>query len=53
MDYYKEFGLTENATEDQIRSAVGAPSVNEEKYCMCGELLDECPDSYSHMTMGV
>ena len=53
MDLYKEFGLTEDATEDQIRAAVGAPTREEEETCMCGEPLATCPDAYSHMTHGV
>ena len=53
MDYYNEFGVPQNATEDQIRSAVGAPSIEEEGTCMCGEKLDICPDAYEHMTHGV
>lgn len=53
MDYYNEFGVPQNATEDQIRSAVGAPSIEEESTCMCGEKLDICPDAYEHMTHGV
>jgi hypothetical protein len=40
-------------SEDQIRSIVGAPSIEEDKFCMCGEAIDNCPDSYSHMTQGV
>ena len=53
MDYYNEFGVPMNATEDQVRSAVGAPSIEEEGTCMCGEKLDKCPDAYEHMTHGV
>lgn len=53
VDYYKEFGLDRNATEDQIRSAVGAPTREEENTCMCGKPLNTCDDAYSHMSHGV
>jgi len=39
-------------TEAEVRSIVGAPSREEEETCMCGERIDDCPDSYSHMTQG-
>ena len=39
-------------SEDQIRSIVGAPSIEEESLCMCGEAIDSCPDAYEHMTQG-
>lgn len=53
VDYYKEFGLKEDATEAEIRAAVGAPSIDEENTCMCGEPINECEDAYSHTTHGV
>jgi len=31
---------------------VGAPSIEEEKYCLCGEELESCPEAYVHMTSG-
>lgn len=40
-------------TEDQIRSMVGAPSREEEEYCICGDKIDECKDAYVHMSSGV
>jgi hypothetical protein len=40
-------------TEDQVRSIVGAPSLDEEQYCTCGKLHEDCPDNYEHMTHGV
>ena len=40
-------------TEAQIRSMVGAPSIEEEELCLCGDKLNECDDSYGHMTHGV
>jgi len=39
-------------TEAEIRDMVGAPSPEEEKFCLCGELIDECDDAYVHMTSG-
>ena len=42
----------ESMSED-LRSQVGAPEHDEEKYCVCGELLVECPDAYEHMSQGV
>ena len=40
-------------TEEQIRSMVGAPSREEEEYCICGDKIDECKDAYVHMSSGV
>ena len=39
-------------TEAQIRDMVGAPSIEEENTCLCGEPLDECSEAYVHMTSG-
>ena len=40
-------------TEDQIRSMVGAPTVEESTTCICGKSLDEFdPDCYTHMAKG-
>lgn len=40
-------------TEAQIRDMVGAPSIEEEGYCICGKSLDEFdPECYSHMSQG-
>jgi|TARA_A200000159_G_C7299359_1_gene329349 hypothetical protein len=39
-------------TEADIRDMVGAPDPEEEKYCLCGELLSECDEGYVHMTSG-
>ena len=40
-------------TEAQIRAIVGAPSLEENELCCCGDKIDDCADSYSHMTHGV
>jgi len=40
-------------TEEQVRSIVGAPTREEEEQCVCGERLENCKDSYEHMTHGV
>jgi len=40
-------------TEAQVRSLVGAPSQEESETCMCGKKLNECDESYEHMTHGV
>jgi len=40
-------------SEDYVRSEVGAPTLEEEQLCCCGEELESCPDSYVHMTSGV
>ena len=40
-------------TEEQIRSLVGAPSIEESNTCACGENINECDDAYSHITHGV
>ena len=39
--------------EDYVRSLVGAPTIEEEEVCLCGENLESCPESYVHMTSGV
>ena len=38
---------------EDLRSEVGAPEHEEEKYCVCGELLEDCSRAYEHMTQGV
>jgi len=43
----------EALSEGQIRSLMGAPTIEESETCMCGLKLDKCPDSYGHMTHGV
>ena len=40
-------------TEDQVRSMMGAPTREEEEYCICGDKIEDCPDGYVHMTSGV
>ena len=40
-------------TESQIRDMVGAPSIEEDQVCGCGEDVKTCPDAYEHMTHGV
>jgi len=40
-------------TEDQVRNIVGAPTREEEEYCMCGKKLENCNEGYEHMTHGV
>jgi len=39
-------------TEAQMRSLMGAPTIEEENTCLCGEPLDECPEAYVHVTSG-
>lgn len=43
----------EALSEGQMRSLMGAPDIDEEGTCMCGENLNDCDDAYSHMTHGV
>ena len=45
--------VKETLTEDVVRNIVGAPTLEESITCVCGEKLDECKDSYDHMTSGV
>ncbi len=45
-------GGKQKYTEAEIRDMVGAPSIDEDDICGCGEKLEECPEAYSHMTMG-
>lgn len=45
--------VNETLSEDQVRSIVGAPSIEEDKLCSCGKELDACNESYEHMTHGV
>jgi hypothetical protein len=40
-------------TESQIRDMVGAPSIEEDQLCGCGDDINICPDAYEHMTCGV
>ena len=40
-------------TEAQVRDLVGAPEYEAIDTCLCGELLESCPDAYVHMTSGV
>ena len=40
-------------SEDYVRALVGAPTNKEEEFCICGEELESCPESYVHMTSGV
>ena len=39
-------------SEAEIRDLVGAPTVLESEYCVCGELLNICKHAYEHMTHG-
>jgi hypothetical protein len=40
-------------TEDQIRSMVGAPSIEESQHCICGEPLNSSHMAcYEHMSSG-
>ena len=45
--------VKETLTESQVRDIVGAPSIEESETCTCGDKLEECKDSYEHMTHGV
>ena len=45
-------GGEQKLTEDQIRDMVGAPTLEEEEYCICGDKIEDCPDGYVHMTSG-
>jgi len=40
-------------TESQIRDMVGSPSLQENELCCCGDKIDDCANSYDHMTHGV
>lgn len=45
-------GGQQKYTESQIRDLVGAPTIEEEQFCICGKRIDKCEDSYVHMTSG-
>ncbi len=45
-------GGKQKYTEAQIRDMVGAPSIEEDELCICGEPLETCDEAYDHMTMG-
>jgi hypothetical protein len=45
--------IKETLTEEQVRDIVGAPSLEESITCVCGNRLNECKESYQHMTHGV
>jgi hypothetical protein len=56
MDVMKELNalsIRKPLSEAEVRDIVGAPTLEEEEHCVCGERLEECKDSYSHMTHGV
>ena len=40
-------------SESQIRDMVGAPSIEEDQICGCGDNVNTCPEAYEHMTHGV
>ena len=44
--------IKETLTEEQVRDIVGAPTLEESITCVCGERLDECEESYEHMSSG-
>jgi hypothetical protein len=46
-------GGKQRYTESQIRDMVGAPSIEEDQLCGCGDNINICPDAYEHMTCGV
>lgn len=39
-------------TEAQIRDLVGAPSIEEEDECLCGNKIKDCDEAYVHITSG-
>lgn len=39
-------------TESQIRDLVGAPSLEEDGDCICGQAITDCNEAYVHMTSG-
>ena len=40
-------------SEEQVRSIVGAPSIEESEHCICGERLDSSHMAcYEHMSSG-
>tara|TARA_B110000914_G_C15261688_1_gene353326 strand:+ start:273 stop:440 length:168 start_codon:yes stop_codon:yes gene_type:complete len=45
--------VTETLSESQVRDIVGAPTLEESITCVCGNKLNECNESYEHMTQGV
>ena len=45
-------GGKQKYTEAQIRDMVGAPTIEEDELCICGEPLETCKEAYEHMTMG-
>ena len=46
-------GGQQRFTESQIRDMVGAPSIEEDQICGCGDNVNTCPEAYEHMTHGV
>jgi hypothetical protein len=46
-------GGKQRYTESQIRDMVGAPSIDEDQICGCGDNINTCPEAYEHMTHGV
>tara|TARA_Y100000389_G_scaffold139992_1_gene137798 strand:+ start:1310 stop:1531 length:222 start_codon:yes stop_codon:yes gene_type:complete len=50
--HYYPKGTFTPADEATVRDIVGAPTPEEEKFCVCGELIEECDEGYVHMTSG-
>ena len=50
--YIYPAGTFKPADEATVRDIVGAPTPEEEKFCVCGELIEECDEGYVHMTSG-
>ena len=56
MDIMKELNalsIRKPLSEAEVRDIVGAPTREEEEYCICGDKIDECDDAYVHMSSGV
>lgn len=56
MDVMKELNalsIRKPLTEAEVRDLVGAPTLEEEEHCICGERLEDCKEGYEHMTHGV
>jgi len=50
--HYYPKGTFNPVDEATVRDIVGAPTPEEEKFCVCGELIEECDEGYVHMTSG-
>jgi hypothetical protein len=50
QDMIKNYSKLDDNQKAHVDAALDAQ--DDDGLCMCGKDLDDCPDSYSHMTQG-